>query len=273
MNIEISTKKARPTGSAMKTAREALGMTKTATAANIGVSLNTYMCWEQGKLKPIPERLPKISEVLNLPVDQIPVRGGRKPSRSRPVIVFDAKQAERIKKYAPYRERRLELGLQQSELAELAGTATSTISEMERWNKDPHWETRQKIRRALGWPEERRLSIEERNAEFFRMDNIVHWVLYRHREYLLEADADLEDAYQDLALCALRAIDRYDPDGGAAIENYLICQLKQEVKNIRHRAIAKGLVGNDTKRLPYNAVVSFDALTGTGYEMPLQTAA
>lgn len=258
---------------ALKTAREAIGMTKTAAAANIGVDLHTYMRWEKGKCSPTPALLPKISEVLNLPADQIPARGRRKPFRSRPVIVFDAKQAERIQKYAPYRERRLELGLQQSELAELAGTSTSAISEMERGNKDPHWETRQKIRRALGWPEERRLTVEERNAEFLRMENIVHWVLHRHREYLREVDVDLEDAYQDLALCALRAIDRFDPDGGAKIENYLICQLKQEVKNIRARAIAKGFVGNDAKRMPCNTVISFNALTEHGYEMPLQTAA
>ena len=273
MSSAINVKKTIPNNSALKTARDALGMTKTAAAASIGVTLNTYMRWEKGMLKPIPERLPKISEVLNLPVDQIPVRGGRKPFRSRPVIVFDAKQAERIKKYAPYRERRLEFGLQQSELAKLAGVATQTISEMERGGKELHWETRQKIRRALGWPEERRFSVEQRNEEFLRMENIVHWVLHRRREYLLEVGVDLEDAYQDLALCAIRAIDRYDPTGGAAIENYLICQLKQEVKNIRHRAIAKGFVGNDAKRMPGGTVVSLNALTENGFELPLQNAA
>ena len=105
------------------------------------------------------------------------------------------------------------------------------------------------------------------------MDNIIHWVLNRHREYLLEAGADLEDVYQDLALCAIKALDRYDPSGGATVENYLITQLKSEVKNIRRRAIAKGLVGKGTNRLAFNTTVSFDEMTQYGYEIALGAAA
>lgn len=273
MIIDINTAREQKIGNALKTAREAIGMSRTATAAAIGVSLNTYRLWENGEIRPMPERAEKIGQVLDLPPEQVPVRGRRKPAASRPVNTGDPAKAERLKKYAPYRSRRLELGLQQEELAKLAGVAVQTVSAMESGSRDVHWATRQKIRKALGWPEERYFTVEERNAELLRMENVIHWVLNRHREYLLEAGADLEDAYQDLVLCAIKAIDRYDPSGGAMIENYLIVQLKLEVRNIRRRAIAKGLVGKGTNRLSYNTTVSFDEMTQYGYEVGLEAVA
>ena len=273
MIIDINAAQKQLGGKRLKAAREALGMTKTATAAAIGVSLNTYRLWENGELRPIPERAEKIGQVLNIPPEQVPVRGRRKPATSRTVNTDDPAKAERFKRYALYRARRLELGLQQEELARLAGVAVQTISAMESGSRDVHWATRQKIRKALGWPEERYFTVEERNAELLRMENIIHWVLNRHREYLLEAGADLEDAYQDLLLCAIKAIDRYDPSGGAMIENYLIAQLKLEVRSIRRRAIAKGLVGKGTNRLSYSTTVSFDEMTQYGYEIGLEAVA
>ena len=273
MIIDISTVRAQQGGLVLKAARESLSMTKTATAAAIGVAMNTYRLWELGTHTPLPELAPRVSQVLNIPLEQVPVRGKRKPAKSRPVDMSSEKKAERVRKYAPYRSRRLELGLQQEELAKLAGVAVQTISAMESGSRDVHWATRQKIRKALGWPEERYFTVEERNAELLRMENVIHWVLNRHREYLREAGADLEDAYQDLVLCAIKAIDRYDPSGGAAIENNLIVQLKLEIKNIRRRAIAKGLVGKGTSRLSYSTTVSFDELTQYGYEVGLEAVA
>ena len=273
MVIDINAAQKQLGGKRLKAAREALGMTKTAVAAAIGVSLNTYCLWEKGKISPSPERVQEIGQVLSLPVEQVPVRGRRKPAISRPVNTDDPAKAERLKKYAPYRARRLELGLQQEEVAKRAGVEVQTVTAMESGSREVHWATRQKIRKALGWPEERYFTVEERNAELLRMDNIIHWVLNRHREYLLESGADLEDAYQDLVLRAIQAIDRYDPSGGAAIENYLIAQLKQEVKSIRRHALAKGLVGKGTNWLPYNTTVSFDEMTQYGYEIGLEAVA
>ena len=57
------------------------------------------------------------------------------------------------------------------------------------------------------------------------------------------------------------------------MENYVISQLMSEVKNIRRRAIAKGLVGKRTTRLSYNTTVSYDDLTRYGYEIGLGAAA
>ena len=111
MIIDINAAQKQLGGKRLKAAREALGMTKTATAAAIGVSLNTYRLWENGELRPIPERAEKIGQVLNIPTEQVPMRGRRKPATSRPVNTDDPAKAERFQKYAPYRARRLELGL------------------------------------------------------------------------------------------------------------------------------------------------------------------
>lgn len=259
--------------SILRTARVSLGMKSKEAAAAIGVTKHTYLMWERGDMAPMPDKTQKIAQVLCLPVESVPVSGKHKPYSKRPMKVYDPRKAALIEEYTPYRDRRLELGLTQVELAERAGVRCTTISSMECGINDPIWQTRQKIRRALGWPEERHFTVEERNELILSMGKFFHWVLNQHREYLRTAHVDLEDAYQDLVLCAIKAIDRFDPAGGAKMENYLICQLKQEVKNIRRRTIAKGLVGKGTNHLPYNTTVSFDDFTQHGYEIGLEAAA
>ena len=90
------------------------------------------------------------------------------------------------------------------------------------------------------------------------MENIVQWVLNRHREYFREADVDMEDAYQDLMLRAITAIDRYQPVDDIPIRSYVLKQLMFEAKCIRRRAIAKGLTGKGSRWLPYQTVVSLE---------------
>ena len=70
------------------------------------------------------------------------------------------------KKAAIYKERRIALGLSQKQLIQKAGVGLHTIHRIENGKNWPRWETRQKIRHALGMPEERVYSIEERNAIF-----------------------------------------------------------------------------------------------------------
>lgn len=270
MNTASGTTTEKPADSAMQTARKALGMTPKDAAAAIGVTEHTYQQWEIGAMRPRAAKAQKIGQVLHLPLEKVPVFDTGRPrmapgSRKRP----DAAQLARAEKYAAYRARRVDLGLTQAELAKKAGVGKMAVTDMECGTHEPLWETRQKIRKALGWPEERYFTVEERNEQFLRMQHIIYWVLNRHREYLLEAGADLEDAFQDLALCAIRAIDRYSPDGGAKIETYLISQLMLAVKSIRCRAIAKGLCGKDAMILPFDAVVSLETLTdcGTEFEM------
>ena len=61
---------------------------------------------------------------------------------------------------APIVERRRELGISQHELARLAGVHYQTVHRMEIGTQVPIWETRQKLRRVLGLPEERYFTVE-----------------------------------------------------------------------------------------------------------------
>ena len=58
-------------------------------------------------------------------------------------------------------ERRQELGISKHELARLAGVHYRTVQRMETGVQMPIWETRQKLRRVLGLPEERYFTVEQ----------------------------------------------------------------------------------------------------------------
>ena len=79
------------------------------------------------------------------------------------------------KKAVPYKERRIALGLSQKQLAEKAGISVETIANMETGRHLPTWKTCQKIRRALGMPEEQLYSTEQLAAmEANRQKAIVY---------------------------------------------------------------------------------------------------
>ena len=113
---------------------------------------------------------------------------------------------------APIVERRQELGISQHELARLAGVHYQTVHRMEIGTQVPTWETRQKLRRVLGLPEERHFTVEQRNEIFMELECPIWCVINQNRRILDTLHADVEDVFQDLALCAIRAIDRYDPN-------------------------------------------------------------
>lgn len=263
----INTAKKDNPNSILRTARVSLGLKAKEAAAAIGVTKRTYLMWERGEMTPRADKTEKVAHVLQLPLESVPVGGKHAAYSKRPMKQYDPEKAARIEKYTPYRDRRLELGMTQAELAKKAGVNDNTISVMECGISEPLWTTRQKIRKALGWPEEHFYTVEERNEILLRLNNAIWWVLSLHREYLRDARVELEDAYQDLVLCAICAIDRYDPSGGAVVDNYVISQMIFEVRNIRTRALAKGFTGKDARRLSRGTLLSLDALTEE-YERP-----
>ena len=259
--------------SAFRPARLTLGISQSKVAAMIGVATHTYLQWELGNSLPKPEYAEKISEVLRIPLDQIKVLNRHRPFHKKPNIKLDEKRAALVEKYASYRERRLELGLSQGELAQKAGLKKMTISAMETGRCEPLWKTRQMIRTALGWPEEHHFSVEERNKLLLEMENIIRWVLFHHKEYFREANVELEDAYQDLTLRAIIVIDRYQPVDDVPIRQYVMKQLMYEAKSIRTRALTKGFTGNGSRWLPYDAVVSLEDANSFGDKMALELVA
>ena len=132
-------------------------------------------------------------------------------------------------KAAIYKERRIALGLLQKDLAEKANIHKTTISLMEAGKVWPQWETRQKIRRVLGMPEEQVYSIEERNAIFLKLQskNLIEWIIGKNISTLkaIGAIPYLEDFHQYLALCAIRAIDRFQADRGASLGTFVTANL------------------------------------------------
>ena len=271
MVIDIST--AANGTEAMRAARTSLGMTQREAAALIGVTNHTYQLWETGKLTPKADKTERIAQALHLPLEAVPVRGPRKPYGKRPVGIVDEMRAALIEKYAPYRKRRLELGMRQEALAKKAGVTQNTIWTMECGICEPLWQNLQNIRKALGWPEERYFTVEERNEQLLRMQNISRWVLIHNREYLLEGGAELEDAYQDLTLRAILSIDRFQPVEGISLESFVITQLMYEVKTIRRHAAAKGFTGEGSRWMPFRAVVSLDDLPRDMDRVELDTVA
>ena len=138
------------------------------------------------------------------------------------------KEANR-QKAAVYKERRIALGLSQKQLIQKAGVGLHNIHRIESGKNWPRWETRQKIRRALGMPEERVYSIEERNAIFFELKSkyLIEWIIGKNISTLkaIGAIPYLEDFHQYLALCAIRAIDRFQADRGASLGTFVTANL------------------------------------------------
>lgn len=124
-----------------------------------------------------------------------------------------ARREANQEKAQPYIERRLALGLSQVELAQRAGVDKSTVRGMESGRYWPCWDTRQKLRRALGMPEERSYTEKERNTLFLGLEDSIRWLIRRNMSRICRVHMDTDDLYQDLAVCALRAIDRFQPDG------------------------------------------------------------
>ena len=142
------------------------GLTRDQFAAAVGKAKSTVRGWEQGNWRPSEADFPKIAETLGCSITLIWAPPTTKRVRSREE---EAVMTANREKAAPYVERRVALGLTKKELAEKAGLAVSTIRGMEAGRCAPCWETRQKIRKALGMPEERYYTAEERNALFLEL--------------------------------------------------------------------------------------------------------
>ena len=174
-------------------------------------------------------------------------------------------------KAAPYKERRIALGLLQKELAQKAGIDRSTISYMESGKCSPRWETRQKIRRVLGMPEEGIYSIEERNAFFLELQsqNLIEWIVGKNVSTLkaMGAISYLEDFRQDLSLCAIRAIERFQADRGTSLGTFVIANLMFFAKNWIAKFGMHGMSGKIKYPLPKIHVFSLDTLRESGFDI------
>lgn len=168
---------------------------------------------------------------------------------------------------APIVERRRELGISQHELARLAGVHYRTVQRMETGVQMPIWETRQKLRRVLGLPEERYFTVEQRNEIFMELERPIWCVINQNRRVLTAVHADLDDVYQDLALCAIRAIDRYDPSKStASVKTFAMRNVEAQIKKSFEYFRCRGLGGAAARNLESGVVVSLDFMLEAGLQ-------
>lgn len=164
-------------------------------------------------------------------------------------------------------ERRMELGISQHELARLAGVHYQTVHRMETGVQVPIWETRQKLRRALGMPEERYITVQQRNEIFTELQRPIWCVINQNRRILTALHADLDDVYQDLALCAIRAIDRYDPKKStASVKTFAMKNVEAHIKKSFEYFRCRGLGGVAARNLESGVVVSLDFMLEAGLQ-------
>ena len=164
-------------------------------------------------------------------------------------------------------ERRQELGISKHELARLAGVHYRTVQRMETGVQMPIWETRQKLRRVLGLPEERYITVEQRNEIFMELERPIWCVINQNRLILAALHADVDDVYQDLALCAIRAIDRYDPSKStASVKTFAMKNVEAHIKKSFAYFRCRGLGGAAARNLESGVVVSLDYMLEAGLQ-------
>lgn len=249
--------------------RRERGLTREQFATAVGRSLRTVGGWECGKHRPSDDIFPKIAETLgcDIAIIWIPPKEMICQRRARSAEEEAAETANR-KKAAPYVERRTALGLTKTELSKRAGVGESTLRDMESGRTFPRWETRQKIRQVLGMPKECCYTAEERNAIFLELQKqgVIRWAIHRNMIPLRAVHADLEDLEQELIICVLRAIDRFQPEGAASIKTFVEKNVDLFIRQWTVRVVRHGLSGRIQYPLPNITVVSLDALMEAGYD-------
>ena len=89
-----------------------------------------------------------------------------------------------------------------------------------------------------------KVTIEQRNQTFEEYQRIIGWSVNRHRSMLAVMKMEAEDLMQELSICLLLAIERYDPTRGAKASTYYFTQLRYGVLKIWQTQIRKIRLAN-----------------------------
>jgi len=240
---------------AIKEKRLALGLSQRALAKAVGVGQASITRWELDKCNPTADAGRKLCAFFQCTPEELNIKLAENPQHQA--------NQERAREYV---ERRLTLGLTQKMLAERACISLRTVQALERGERQPRWDTMQKIRRVLGMLDERCCTEEERNILFLEMQDSITWIVRKNRHRIQAVHMDLEDVWQDLAVCALRAIDRFRPDGGAALKTFVECNMNFLLEKLLVKFCMHGLSGRLRYPLPDIRVSSLDAMLEAGYQ-------
>lgn len=253
----------------IKRRRLECGLTQKQLAEKVGVALSSVASWDRGEIRPSHKYFNALAEALACDVADIWTPPKTKSRTKRELSAEEqAIKAANREKVKPYIERREALGLSQTDLAAKIGVSATAIGNIESGRHFPRWEIRQKIRRALGMSEERFCSEEERNEIFFELENqgVSRYVIRKNYHKLRAINADFDDLYQDLAMCTLRAIDRYQPGERATLKSFVVCNMEFFIKQWIVKAVMHGLSGKISYPLPDVRVISLNDLMENGFD-------
>lgn len=80
------------------------------------------------------------------------------------------------------------------------------------------------------------MTIQSRNEIFIEHQNLIRVTIYKNMTLLRALKLNPEDVSQDLAISALKAIEKYDPARGKKLSNYILDMLQYEVLQMRQRS-------------------------------------
>jgi len=90
------------------------------------------------------------------------------------------------------------------------------------------------------------MTKQERNAIFEENQYIINITVHRHWSLLKTLRMEPDDLKQELSICLLRAIEKYDPSRGAKPSTFYFTSLKYGVLNLWREQVRKCRLANLT---------------------------
>lgn len=172
--------------------------------------------------------------------------------------------------YQPMREARIEQGLTQRKLGELAGIPYGTIKDYERGRNTPSARRLRSLAEVLGLEVEdyplpaMRTTASERNQLLEKYMDLPGYIIRQNWTLVLATGLDVEDVRQELLLRGLQAIETYDPDAGASLRTHLNIAMQYHLMKLARVASRRGMT-----HVPRGVRVTFcsvEAMCESGFE-------
>lgn len=172
--------------------------------------------------------------------------------------------------YQPMREARIEQGLTQKKLGEMAGIPYHTIKCYEQGRNAPPARRLRSLAEALGLEVEdyplpiKRTSASERNQLLEKYMDLPGYIIRQNWTLVVATGMDVEDVRQELLLRGLQAIETYDPDAGASMRTHLNIAMRYHLMKLARAASGRGMT--HVPRGVRVTMCSVEALIENGFE-------
>jgi len=88
------------------------------------------------------------------------------------------------------------------------------------------------------------MTITQRNSVFEQYQNLIGYTVRQHMSLLKVLRMDMDDLRQELAICLLKAIEKYQPNRGAKESTFYFKMLRYGVLNLWRTQIRKVRLAN-----------------------------